>query len=128
MGANMPQTLKAMREAESYPGSSIIIAYSHCIAHEYNLRLGLNQQKLAVESGAWPLFRYDPRREAEKLNPFVLDSKAPSIPMQDYMYNEGRFKSLVGHYPDAAAALLKEAQADADRRWALYEYLAKREF
>jgi len=128
MGANMPQTLKAMLEAESYPGSSIIIAYSHCIAHEYNLRLGLNQQKLAVESGAWPLFRYDPRREAEKLNPFVLDSKAPSIPMQDYMYNEGRFKSLVGHYPDAATALLKEAQADADRRWALYEYLAKREF
>src|SRR5690606_6383389 len=95
MGADDQQTLRAMLEAEAHDGPSLIIAYSHCIAHGIDMRRGLEQQKLAVQSGAWPLYRYNPAREAEGKNPLTLDSKAPSIPLEQYLYNETRFRMLL---------------------------------
>ena len=95
MGANDSQTLKTFLEAEAYPGPSLIIAYSHCIAHGYDLKYGLDQQKLAVQTGYWPLFRYDPRLAAQGKNPFQLDSRAPALPLEKYIYNEGRYNVLV---------------------------------
>ena len=94
MGANDRQTLNAIIEAESYDGPSIIIAYSQCIAHGINMAKGMEQQKLAVDSGHWPLYRYDPRLVDEGKNPFQLDSKAPSIPLKEYAYNENRYRML----------------------------------
>lgn len=125
MGANLMQSLKAIKEAEAYNGPSLIIAYSHCIAHGINMRLGLKQQELAVASGYWPLYRYNPNRIKEGLNPFILESKAPSIPLKDYIYNETRFKSLTKSNPEMAEKLLKEAQEDVNSRWAKYEKMAK---
>jgi pyruvate-ferredoxin/flavodoxin oxidoreductase len=125
MGSSDMQTLKTFLEAEAYNGPSLIVAYSHCIAHGYDLVHGLDQQKLAVQSGHWPLFRYNPLLTAQGKNPFVLDSKAPSVPLEKYMYNETRFTMLRQSNPEAAAELLREAQADADERWRTYEYLAK---
>jgi pyruvate-ferredoxin/flavodoxin oxidoreductase len=125
IGADMMHTLKAIREAESYRGPSIIIAYSQCIAHSIDMRLGMEQQRLAVESGYWPLFRYHPDRIKEGKNPLMLDSKPPSIPLKDYVYNEGRFKSLLDTNPAAAEELLKLAQAEVDYRFRLYEKMAK---
>jgi pyruvate-ferredoxin/flavodoxin oxidoreductase len=127
MGADDEQAVKAMTEAEAYPGPSLIIAYAHCIAHGYDLKFGLSQQKLAVQSGYWPLFRYNPLLKAEGKNPFQLDSKAPSVPVEKYMYNEGRFNMLVQSHPEDARHLLQLAQADVDTRWAGYEKLAKGE-
>ena len=127
MGANDMHTLKAIKEAEAYSGPSLIIAYSHCIAHGGNMKLGLNQQRLAVQSGYWPLFRYNPDRAKEGQNPFMLDSKKPAIPLQDYIYNETRFKRLEKTHPKEAAELLKRAQADVNRRFCLYEKLAAEE-
>ncbi len=117
LGANDGQTLKAFLEAESYDGPSIIIAYSHCIAHGIDMTKGLRQQKLANESGHWPLYRFDPRLEMQGKNPLQLDSKAPKIPMEEYMYNENRYRMLVKSAPETAAALLKIAQANVDARW-----------
>jgi pyruvate-ferredoxin/flavodoxin oxidoreductase len=124
MGADDNQTLKAILEAEAYPGPSIVIAYSHCIAHGYDLVHGLEQQKKAVHAGAWPLFRYDPRlREAGK-NPLQLDAKAPSIPLKDFAYNETRYTMLVHSDPEGASRALRLAEEEARRRWRLYEQLA----
>ena len=127
MGANDAQTVRAIMEAEAYDGPSIIIAYSHCIAHGINMAKGLDQQRLAVESGYWPLWRYDPRLELEEKNPLQLDSKAPRIPLKDYAYNENRFRMLNQTNPAAAEALLKEAQEFVWKRWRHYEELAKAE-
>ncbi len=128
MGANQNQVIKAIREAEAYDGPSLIIAYSHCINHGVNMTTGMDQQKLAVKSGMWPLYRYNPERALEEKNPFQLDSKEPTVPVEDYIYNEVRFKSLQKANPDRAAELLKKAQAYADRLWKEYKYLADRPF
>jgi len=129
LGANDAQVLKAFREAESYDGASLIIAYSHCIAHGFDLgKDGLAQQKRAVASGAWNLYRYDPRRKAKGLNPLQLDSKEPTLPIEEYMYNEVRFRSLKQTYPEAATRLLKLAQQDAIARWHQYRQLAEMDY
>ncbi len=124
MGASDAQTLKAILAAESYPGPSLIIAYSHCIAHGIDMKNGLTQQRLAVESGHWPLYRYDPRLADEGKNPFQIDSKAPSIPLDKYIYSETRYNMLIKHNPAAAASLLKLAQSDVQKRWERYQHLA----
>jgi pyruvate-ferredoxin/flavodoxin oxidoreductase len=124
MGANDMHTVKAFREAEAWDGPSIIIAYSHCIAHGYDMKHGLDQQKLAVQSGYWPLFRYDPALARTGKNPFQLDSRAPAIPLEKYIYNETRYTMLVHSDPKTAAALLAEAQQDVNERWRMYEYMA----
>jgi len=124
MGANDNQTVRAFLEAEAYPGPSLIIAYSHCINHGYNMVYGLNQQKLAVESGAWPLYRYNPALAAEGKNPLQLDSKAPKIPLKEYVYNESRFFSLAQRDEERAEKLLKLAQEDVNNRWRQYEQMA----
>ena len=123
-GANQVQTLKAIKEAENYAGSSIIIAYSHCIAQGYDLENGLQQQKLAVNSGFWPLYRYNPDRRAEGLNPFQLDSAEPSIPFKDYALNETRFKSLLKANPLHADELFALAQKDIDEKWKILKKMA----
>ncbi|HTQ55445.1 MAG TPA: pyruvate:ferredoxin (flavodoxin) oxidoreductase [Bryobacteraceae bacterium] len=124
MGGNDSHTIKAFMEAESYDGPSLIIAYSHCIAHGYDMVHGLDQQKAAVQSGYWPLFRYDPRLPAEGKNPFQLDSRAPSIKLKEYVYNETRYTMLAKSNPDEAHRLLELAQKDVLDRWKLYEYMA----
>jgi pyruvate-ferredoxin/flavodoxin oxidoreductase len=125
MGANDAQTVRALLEAEAYPGPSLVIAYSHCIAHGINMAKGMEQQRLASESGHWPLYRYDPRLADEGKNPFQLDSKAPKVPLRDYIYNENRYRMLNQSDPAAAEALLKEAQAFVHQRWQKYEDMAK---
>jgi pyruvate-ferredoxin/flavodoxin oxidoreductase len=127
MGANPQQTLLAMREAEEYQGPSIILAYSHCIAHGYDLKDGLKQQKLATLSGYWPLIRYNPALTAVGRKPFVLDSPRPSVPLEDYAYNEMRYKVLLKTNPEEAKALMRGAQELVDRRWQTYEYMAEQE-
>ena len=125
MGANPQQTLLAMREAEEYNGPSLILAYSHCIAHGYDLANGLRQQQLAVASGYWPLIRYNPLlREAGK-RPFVLDSIAPTIPLREYAYNENRYKILTKTNPEEAERMMQMAQETVNRRWQTYEHLSK---
>ena len=124
MGASDRQTVRAFVEAESYDGPSLVIAYSHCIAHGINMRTGFDQHKLAVDSGAWVLYRYDPRRAAQGLNPLQLDSKAPKIPLQEYAYNETRFKMLTQSKPEQAERLMSLAQQDVKDRWQMYEQLA----
>jgi len=116
--------LKLFREAEAFDGPSLIVAYCHCISHGYNLVHGLEQQKLAVQSGYWPLIRYNPNLAKEGKNPFQLDSKAPSIPLEEYTYNENRYKMLTRTMPEEAKKLLKEAQEGVLERWKLYERLA----
>jgi pyruvate-ferredoxin/flavodoxin oxidoreductase len=125
MGASDTQTVKAFLEAEAYDGPSLIIAYAHCIAHGYDMVHGLDQQKAAVQSGYWPLFRYDPRVAAAGKNPFQLDSRAPTIPLEQYIYNEGRYTMLRQSDPEMAAFLLQEAKEDVEKRWKLCERLAK---
>jgi pyruvate-ferredoxin/flavodoxin oxidoreductase len=124
MGANDAHTVRAFLEAESFPGPSLILAYSHCIAHGIHMRTAMNNQKLAVQSGHWPLFRFDPRRAPEGKNPLNLDSKSPSITLEQYAYGETRYKMLRKAMPDRARRLLREAQADVSGRWNLYEQLA----
>ena len=124
MGANDAQVIKAFREAEAFDGPSIIIAYSSCISHGYNLIHGLEQQKLAVQSGYWPLIRFNPGLAKEGKNPLQLDSKAPSIPLEEYTYNENRYKMLTRTMPEVAKKLLKEAQEGVLERWKLSERLA----
>ena len=125
MGASDVQTLKAFIEAERYDGPSIIIAYSHCIAHGYDLRHGLQQQRLAVDSGYWPLFRFNPDLAAEGKNPFQLDSKGPKIALKDYIYNETRYKLLTKADPKRAAMLADMAQAQVNKTWEHYRALAQ---
>jgi pyruvate-ferredoxin/flavodoxin oxidoreductase len=128
MGANMLQTIKAIREAESYDGPSIIIAYSHCINHGIDMSKGLDQQKAAVTSGIWPLYRYDPRLITEGKNPFQLDSKDPTTSLEDFMYKEVRFKSLKAADSARADTLLAKAKEHSERVWKEYKYLAERPF
>jgi len=128
LGANMPQVIKAFREAESYDGPSLIIAYSHCINHGIDMSKGLEQQKAVVTSGLWPLYRYDPRLKDQGKNPFQLDSKDPTTNIEDFMYKEVRFKSLKAANPSRADALLAKAKAHAERVWKEYKYLADRPF
>jgi pyruvate-ferredoxin/flavodoxin oxidoreductase len=120
MGGSDMQTVKAFQEAEAYNGPAIIIAYSHCIAHGYELAYGMEQQKNAVLSGYWPLMRYNPMLRAEGKNPFILDSKAPSIPLKQYAYHEARYTMLARSRPEVAAKLLVEAQDDVEREWRVY--------
>ncbi len=124
MGANDGQTMKALLEAEGYDGPSLIIAYSHCIAHGINMAKGLDQQRLAALTGYWPLFRYHPEAARRGENPLTLDSKPPSLSLDKYMYNETRFKMLTLSDPDVAKQLLAKAQDDVNRRWRTYEQLA----
>ena len=126
MGARDEQTLRTFLEAEAYDGPSLIIAYSHCIAHGINMTTAMRNQKALVESGQWLLFRYNPERASQGENPMVLDSKAPKIPVADFMRMENRFRMLELSKPDAARQFFAEAQADADDRWAYYSYLASR--
>ena len=120
MGGSDTHTLKAFAEAEAHDGPSLIIAYSHCIAHGYDMSMGLEQQKKAVLSGYWPLMRYNPALRAEGKNPFQLDSKAPSIPLKEYAYQEARYTMLVRSNPAAARELLTIAQDDVERQWRVY--------
>lgn len=123
LGANDTQLVKALIEAEKYDGPSLIIAYSHCIAHGINMKYGLKQQKLAVDSGFWPLIRFNPDLAKIGENPFRLDSKAPKIPLEQYAYNETRFKMLTKSMPERAKMLLGMAQKEVNERWQLYEHL-----
>ena len=123
MGARDEHTLRAFMEAEAYEGPSLIIAYSHCIAHGIDMALGMKQQKAAVESGRWLLYRYDPRRGEEALQ---LDSRTPKHSLEQAMYSENRFKMLLRSKPADAKRLLQEAQQDVNTRWHLYQYLADR--
>ncbi len=128
MGASDNQTVKAFLEAEAYPGPSLIIAYSHCIAHGINTTFGMGEQKLAVDSAAWPLYRYNPSNVAEGKNPLSLDSKAPKIPLKDYIYNETRYSSLAKRDEERAEMLLKLAQEDVLARWRQLEQMAAMTF
>jgi pyruvate-ferredoxin/flavodoxin oxidoreductase len=124
LGANPQQTVLAFREAETYRGPSLILAYSHCIAHGINMQFGLRQQKLAVESGYWPLLRYNPNLRDSNENPFMLDSHRPTIKLKEYAYNEVRYKVLTRTHPEAAERLLRLAQEDVYRKWKIYEEMA----
>jgi pyruvate-ferredoxin/flavodoxin oxidoreductase len=128
MGAKDEQSLKAIIEAESYPGPSLVIAYSHCIAHGIALDqgVGARQQKLAVETGQWLLYRYDPRRAARGENPLQLDSAAAKAKVQDYLLSENRFKMLTKSKPEEAKKLFAQAQLDAEVRLKFYQFLAGR--
>jgi pyruvate-ferredoxin/flavodoxin oxidoreductase len=124
MGGSDTQTVKAFLEAEAYDGPSLIIAYSHCIAHGYDLAQGMAQQKAAVLSGHWPLYRYHPERLKEGENPLQLDSRPPSLSLDKYIYNETRYTMLAHSRPEEAKRLLKLAQEDVRRRWRFYEHWA----
>jgi pyruvate/2-oxoacid:ferredoxin oxidoreductase beta subunit/pyruvate/2-oxoacid:ferredoxin oxidoreductase alpha subunit/Pyruvate/2-oxoacid:ferredoxin oxidoreductase delta subunit len=126
LGANDTHTVKAFLEAEAHQGPSLIIAYSQCIAHGIDMAQGMNQQKLAVESGYWPLYRYNPARAGAGQNPFQLDSAAPKVPLQDYIYNEARYRMLVQSDPDTAKLLLARAQAAVNERFQHYKRLAEK--
>jgi len=123
LGANEVQTVRALNEAEAWPGPSLVIAYSTCIAHGIEMAESMGQQKLAVTSGHWPLFRYRPG-EGEETHPFSLDSKTPSVPYEDFMRSEARFAMLFRSNPRRARDLAERAQHDVDARWHYYEQLA----
>ena len=124
MGSNDTHTLRAFLEAEAYDGPSLIIAYSHCIAHGINMETGMQNQKAAVDTGYWPLYRYHPDLAVQGKNPFILDSKGLKIPLKDYIYMETRYKMLTKTHPDMAADLLIKAQKDVVDRWKMYEKMA----
>jgi pyruvate-ferredoxin/flavodoxin oxidoreductase len=124
MGASDRQTLQAFREAEAYKGPSMIIAYSHCIAHGIDMKLGLKQQELAVKSGVWPLYRYNPELSAQGENPLSIDSKEPTVSVDEYAYNETRYRMLLQSNEERAELLMKKAKKDAASRWTLYQQMA----
>ncbi len=126
MGAKDEHTLKAFLEAEAYDGPSIIIAYSHCIAHGIDMTTAMTDQKVAVESGQWLLYRFNPERAAQGENPLALDSRAPTRKVQDYLLQQTRFKMLTKSKPEDAERLWKLAQQDVERRYRMYEYMASR--
>jgi len=128
LGANDAQTIRAFLDAESYDGPSMIIAYSHCIAHGIDMTRGMQQQKAAVNSGHWLLYRYDPRLSEQGKNPLSLDSKPPSIPIKDYAYAETRYKMLTLSNPEEAKRLLQLAQGDIKSRHQFYQQLAGLDF
>jgi pyruvate-ferredoxin/flavodoxin oxidoreductase len=123
-GMNDMHTVRAFQEAEAFDGCSMIIAYSHCIAHGYDLKHGLDQQKAAVQSGHWPLIRYNPDLVKQGKNPLILDSKAPTLTLDKFENNETRFTMLNHSDPEAAKRLLELAQAEVTARWRLYEHWA----
>ncbi|NQZ64162.1 thiamine pyrophosphate-dependent enzyme, partial [Crocosphaera sp.] len=127
MGAKSEHSVKAFLEAEAYQGVSLIIAYSHCIAHGINMTTAMSYQKDIVDSGRWLLYRYHPDLVGEGKNPLQLDNRRPKLPVEQTMYQENRFKMLARSKPDAAKKLLKEAQADVNTRWQMYQYLAARQ-
>jgi pyruvate-ferredoxin/flavodoxin oxidoreductase len=124
MGADDTQTLRAFQEAEAHDGPSLIIAYSQCIAHGIDMRQGLSQQKLAVQSGHWPLYRFNPALADAGQSPLTLDSKAPSLPLARYTDNETRYRMLRQSDPERAEALMHAAERDIQARWHRYEQLA----
>jgi pyruvate-ferredoxin/flavodoxin oxidoreductase len=128
MGGKDEQTLRAFLEAEAYDGPSIIIAYSHCIAHGIHMPTALQNQKAAVDSGQWLLYRYNPDLAADGKNPLILDSRPPKLPVTEYLRMENRFRMLEMSNPQVAKTLFAEAQEDVDKRRAYYEYLANRPF
>ncbi|MEE9165842.1 MAG: pyruvate:ferredoxin (flavodoxin) oxidoreductase [Candidatus Neomarinimicrobiota bacterium] len=128
MGARDEHTLRAFLEAEAYEGPSLIIAYSHCIAHGINMITAMSNHKAAVDSGQWLLYRYNPDRAREGENPLILDSRSPRIPVEEYLYMENRFRMLTRSDPDAAKRLLIQAQQDVEKRWQSYEFLASRDY
>jgi pyruvate-ferredoxin/flavodoxin oxidoreductase len=123
MGANMNQVVKAFAEAEAHDGTSLIIAYSPCIAHGIDMATMMSHQKEAAQSGYWPLYRYDPTAEAAGKPALRLDSRAPTIPFKEFAAKEGRFAMLARANPEYAATLVDQAQADIDNRWQLYEQM-----
>jgi pyruvate-ferredoxin/flavodoxin oxidoreductase len=123
LGASDTQTVRAFIEAEQYDGPSLIIAYSHCIAHGINMRTAMTNQKAAVDSGYWPLFRFNPSLSAKGESPFKLDSKPPKIKLPDYAYLETRYKMLTKSHPEEAKVLMELAQKDVDSKWKLYSDL-----
>ena len=125
MGSSDMQSIRAFIEAEAYDGPSLIIAYSHCIAHGIDMAKGMNNQRMAVESGHWPLYRYNPLLAKDGKNPFKLDSKPPKISFEDYAYMETRYKMLTKSNPEAAKDLMALAEGDAKRRVAKYEAMAQ---
>jgi pyruvate-ferredoxin/flavodoxin oxidoreductase len=128
MGARDEQTLRAFIEAEAYEGPSLIIAYSHCIAHGINMATAMQNQKAAVESGQWLLYRFNPDRALQGENPLQLDSRPPKIPVKDYLAMESRFSMLNMIDPERAKMLQEESQRDVENRWAYYEFMAQRTF
>ncbi len=127
MGANSEQALIAMREAEAYPGPSLILCYSQCISHGIDMRFGMKQAARATASGYWPLFRFDPTMRQRDMNPFRLDSTRPRIPLEEYRYNEVRFKSLTQTRPDDARRMLAQAQLELEEKYRIYEDMAARD-
>jgi len=125
MGSNPKQSIRALAEAEAYPGPSLIISYSHCIAHGLEMSQGMDHQKLATRTGFWPLYRYDPRREDVGENPFQLDSRKPSAPFSEFASKEARFAMLKHANPAGASDLLERAQHDIDEQWRIYEQMAE---
>jgi pyruvate-ferredoxin/flavodoxin oxidoreductase len=125
MGANMTQTVKAMTEAAAHPGPSLVIAYSPCIAHGIDMSDMMGHQKMAADSGYWPLYRYDPRREAAGDHGLQLDSRKPTISFKDFALTEARFSMLARANPDVADELMMLAQRDIDDRWHLYEQMVE---
>jgi pyruvate-ferredoxin/flavodoxin oxidoreductase len=128
MGYNRIQTIRALREAEAYKGPSIVIAYSHCIAHGIDMMKGMDQQSRAVTSGLWPLYRYNPELSDQGKNPFKLDSKEPASDIEEYVYNEVRYKALRSSNPERAEKLLGKIKKDVNHKWKEYKYLADRPF
>lgn len=125
MGAKDSHTVKVLAEAESYDGPSLVIAYSHCIAHGYNLNVGMDQQKKAVQAGYWLLYRYDPRLREQGLPPLQLDSGPPRLGLREYMDNEVRFRMLFQSNPSRARTLVAESEAHLKRRYDLYQSMTQ---
>jgi pyruvate-ferredoxin/flavodoxin oxidoreductase len=128
MGANDAHTVRSFLEAEAYDGPSIILAYCHCIAHGIDMKTGPTQQKAAVESGHWPLYRFNPVLARQGENPLKLDSKAPKISYKDYAYNETRWRMLTKSMPERAAALLEQSQLDVKAKWNYLRQLAAMDY
>jgi pyruvate-ferredoxin/flavodoxin oxidoreductase len=127
-GASDRQTLKAFLEADSYNGPSLILAYSPCIAHGYDMKKGLDHQDMAVKSGLWPLYRYDPRLTEQGKNPLQLDSRKPKMPLSEFAYNETRYRMLLQSDEERAERLMKQAQENIDARWQIYEQMAEMQY
>ena len=123
MGASDTQTIRAFLEAEAYDGPSLIIAYSHCIAHGINMRTGMDTQRAAVESGHFPLYRYNPLLAKEGKNPFILDSREPKISYKEFAYQQTRFRMLTNTHPEQAVTLMELGQEEVTRRWQWYKHM-----
>jgi pyruvate-ferredoxin/flavodoxin oxidoreductase len=123
-GASPAQTVKALTEAEAHDGPSIVICYSTCVAHGINMTKGIEEQKKAVSCGHWPLYRYNPALESEGKSPLVIDSKKPSLDVEEYAYSENRYRALKAKDPELAARLMEQLKSDISRRWNYLSHLA----